>query len=96
MTNYASAFTQDFRNIKARTYGSDKEDLFATNVLLPAIEKARSLGTLEACTARTSRASSDILGKLFSLSLRQCSGSTFLSPFAAARRNRVVSSSNNP
>ena len=95
MTNYASTFTQHFSSIKARKDGSDKEDLFETNVL-PAVEKALSLGTLGACTAKTSRASFDILGKLFSLCLHQYSGSTFLSPFAVARRNRVTSLSNNP
>ena len=78
MTNYASTLTEDFRSIKARKHGSDKEDLFATNVV-PAVDKEFSLGTLEACTPRTLRASFDIVGKLFSLSVHRSSGSTFLS-----------------
>ena len=38
MKNYTSTSTQDFRTIKARKDGSDKDELFETNVL-PAIKK---------------------------------------------------------
>lgn len=75
LRSYSPENSHELRIINDRMVESDKEHLFATT-MLPAIDRALSLGTQEACTAKTSRERDPTVGKGISFNFHHASGST--------------------